>query len=321
VDSHEFGRNGDEYTAKGWEAWPLITMDAANHPLIPTYLKAAGLDAVASAEPLVQQAGYAYARYTVGGPPPDTEIRPSTSEVDDGRNGMGTLGALSFIIEAGVRHSAPNPQADLGQRVDGYRILYRHLLGNAAWRDRIRELAEQARREPLPPFIATNTFWGNVGGKVSRVKVREVATGQVIEVPTANAMTDLVVKGSVPTPRAYVIAAAAAARFIPVLEAQGLRWETLRAPRRAQIERVKLVRMEEPYDELYQRYKDRHIVTRQPLADLDLPVGTLIVPLDQELSRRAIQVLEPCLLYGLYGYPGFREWAKPGTDLPVSRLF
>lgn len=321
VDSHEFGRDGQGYRAKGWSPWPIITMDAANHPLIPEYLKAAGLAAVTAAAPLEQKAGHAYARYSVGGPPPDAEIRPSTVEVDDGRNGLGTLGALSFIIEAGVHHKAKDPNADLGERVDAYRILYRHLLGSRAWRDRIRGLAERARREPLPAFIATNVFWANLGGRVSTVKVLETATGRTLEVPTANAMHDLVVKGSVPTPRAYAIEAGAAALFIPVLEAQGLRWETLAAPRRAQVERVQFLRLEEPYDELYQRYQDRQIVARQPLADLDLPAGTLIVPLDQELARRAIQLLDPCLLYGLYGYPGFRELAKPRTDLPVSRIF
>ena len=321
VDSHEFGRDGEAYTKRGWEAWPLITMDAANHPLVPEYLKAAGLAAVASAEPLLKRAGHAYRRYLVGGPPPDEELRPSTPEVDDGRNGLGTLGALSFIIEAGVRHHSADPSSDLGARVDGYRILYRHLLGDRAWRDRVRKLTERARREPLPPFIATNVFWANLGGKVVSVKVCEAATGRTLEVPTANVMTDLVVKGSVPTPRAYAIEAAAAARFRPVLEAQGLAFETLAAPRKVLEERVRLLRLEEPYDELYQRYKDRQLVERQPRAGRVLPEGTLVVPLDQDLARRAIQVLEPCLLYGLYGYPGFREFAVPGTDLPVSRLF
>jgi hypothetical protein len=321
VDSHEFGRDGEDFAAKGWEAWPLITMDAANHPLIPEYLKRAGLEVVASATTPERRAGYAYDRYHVGGPPPDEEIRPSTPEVDDGRNGMGTLGALSFIIEAGVRHRAADPQADLGQRVDAYRILYRHLLGSKAWRNRIRALSEQARREPLPPFIATNVFWANLGGKVSRIKVRELTTGRVLEVPTAMAMADLVVKGSVPTPKAYAIATATANHFIPVLEAQGIRFEALSAPRKAKVEQVKLLRIEAPYDDLYQRYQDRQIVARQPQADTELPAGTLIVPLDQDLARRAIQVLEPCLLYGLYGYPGFRELAVPGAALPVARLF
>ena len=321
VDSHEFGRDNEDYAKQGWEAWPIITMDGCNHPLIPDYLKGAALEAVTTAAPMQQKAGHAYRRYMVGGPPPDEEIRPSTSEVDDGRNGMGTLGALSFIIEAGVRHRAPDPQADLGERVDGYRILYRHLLGDRAWRDRVLKLAERARREPLPPFIATNTFWANAGGKVSAVKVRELGTGRTLEVPTAMVMTDLVVKGSVPTPLAYAIEPSAAMRFLPVLEAQGLRFETLASPRRAKVERVQFLRLEAPYDDLYQRYKDRQIVARQPRADVDLPAGTLIVPLDQDLARRAIQVLEPCLLFGLYGYPGFRELAKPGADLPVSRIF
>jgi hypothetical protein len=321
ADSHEFGRDGEDYRAKGWEAWPIITMDAANHPLLSEGLKRTGLEAVAAAKPLEQQAGHAYDRYHVGGPPPEEEIRPSTPEVDDGRNGMGTLGALSFIIEAGVRHHAADPQADLGERVDAYRILYRHLLGNRAWRNRVRTLAEHARHEPLPPFIATNTFWANLGGKVASVKVREVATGQAISVPTAMVMEDLVVKGSVPTPKGYAIDATAVARFLPVLEAQGLRYETLAAPKRMRVERVQFLRMEEPYDDLYQRYKDRQIVTRQLQGDVELPAGTIIVSLDQELARRAIQMLDPCLLYGLYGYPGFRELAVPGAPLPVSRLF
>lgn len=321
VDSHEFGRDSEAYAKKGWEAWPIITMDAANHPLIPAALKAAGLGAVAAAGPLLGKGGLAYRRYTVGGPPPDMEIRPSTPEVDDGRNSLGTLGALSFIIESGVRHQAPDPQADLGQRVEGYRRLYQHLLGTRPWRDRILRLSEQARRTPLPPFIATNTFWANRDGKVSTVTVREVATGRTIVVPTANQMTDLVVKGSVPTPRAYAIDPAGAPRFLPVLAAQGLHWETLLAPRRVKAERVRFLRLEAPYDNLYQRYQDRQIVDRQPAVELELPAGTLLVPLDQELARRAIQVLEPCLLYGLYGYPGFRDLASPGDFLPVSRVF
>ena len=321
VDSHEFGRDGEAYAAKGWEAWPVITMDAANHPLIPDPLKRLGLEAVASAAPLEARAGHAYRRYAVGGPPPDEEIRPSTSEVDDGRNSLGTLGALSFIIESGVRHRAADPQADLGERVEGYRILYRHLLGTRAWRMKVRREAEAARRAPLPPFIATNTFWGNVGGRVIPVKVREVATGRTLEIPTPNVMEDLVVKGSVPTPRAYAIAPEAASAFRPVLEAQGFSWRTLEAPESHRVEAVKLLRLEEPYDPLYQRYKDRQIVERLPVTEVRLPAGTLVVPLDQALARRAIQVLEPCLLYGLYGYPPFRGWSAPGTTLPVARLF
>ncbi len=327
ADCHEFTRDGEDYQRVGadhvrrvWERWPLITMDACNHPLIPASLKEAGQQCVASAAPVMAGAGHPYARYTVGGPAPEEEIRPSTPEVDDGRNGLGSHGALSFILEAGVRRSAANPQADLGARVDAFLGLFDHLLGTPESRARVFELSEQARREPLPPFIATNTFWANLGGKVGTVKMCDPTSGQVLEIPTANLMLDLVVKSSVPTPQAYVIEARAAKLFRPLLEYHGLRFRELSAPEKLKTERCRLVRLEEPFDELYQRYENRQIVARGVATECEFPAGTLIVPLDQALARRAIQVLEPCLLYGLYGYAEFRALKQPDGTLPVQRL-
>ncbi|MFZ1615580.1 MAG: M14 family zinc carboxypeptidase [Holophaga sp.] len=327
ADCHEFTRDGEDYVRIGedhvrraWERWPIITLDACNHPLIPASLKIEGLRVVETAAPVLAKAGHPYARYTVGGPAPEEEIRPSTPEVDDGRNGLGSHGAVSFIIEAGVRRSAKDPQADLGIRVDAYLTLFQHLLGTPESRARIFELSEKARREPLPPFIATNTFWGNVDGKVGLVKMSDPASGQVLEIPTANLMLDLVVKSSVPTPKAYVIEARAAKIFRPLLEHHGLVFRELAAAERLKAERCRLVRWEAPYDELYQRYENRTIVARDAAVEREFPAGTLVVALDQPLARRAIQVLEPCLLYGLYSYAEFRALALPDGALPVQRL-
>ena len=320
VDSHEFTRDGKDYQSRGWDCWPLITMDALNHPLIPAYLKEEGLRMVESARPVMAQAGYPYSRYTVGGLPPDQEIRPSTPEVDDGRNGLGSHGALSFIIEAGVLRSAPEPQADLGARVDAYLKLYRHLLGSPESRARVLALAEQARREPLPAWIASTVFWANLGGRTTLVPMGAHATGKLLQIPSPNVMLDLVVKASVPTPRAYAIEPRVAALFRPLLEHHGLRFEALLSARKVRAEACRLLRLEVPYDELYQRYGDRQIVSREPAAEVLLAPGTLLVPLDQPLARRAIQVLEPCLLYGLYGYPEFRALVAADGRLPVLRL-
>jgi len=320
TDSHEFERAPGGYLEKGWVFWPLITLDAANHPLIPETVKSAALERVEGARTVLANAGIPFNRYAVGGPPPDAELRPSTPEVDDGRNSLGTLGAVSFIIESSVRHEIPDPQVDLPQRVRAYRALYDHLLGDVSWRRRVVGLAEEARRAPLPPFIATNVFWANLGGKVSEVPVRELATGRTLKVPTANAMTDLVVKQSVPTPRAYLIEARSAERFRPVLEAQGLRYEVLGAPRRLKAEPCRLLRYEAPFDELYHRHPSRQIVARDAARELEAPVGSLLVPLDQPLARRAIQVLEPCMLFGLYSYAPFRALAQADGTLPVLRV-
>ena len=327
VDCHEFTRDGEDYVRMGadhvrrsFERWPLITMDTCNHPLIPSSLKDAGLAMVTSAAAVMAEAGYRFERYTVGGPAPEEEIRPSTPEVDDARNGLGSHGVLSLIIEAGVRRSAADPQADLGSRVDACLKLFNHLLGTPESRIRILELSEAARREALPPFIATNTFWANVGGKVGTVKMLDSVSNQVLEIPTANLMLDLVVKSSVPTPKAYVIESRVAAIFRPLLEHHGLNFRELAAPEKLKTERCRLVRLEEPYDELYQRYENRLVVARNAAAEFEYPTGTLVVTLDQPLARRAIQVLEPCLLYGLYCYPEFRVLKQSDGTLPVSRL-
>jgi len=327
ADCHEFTRDGEDYVRIGedhvrhaWERWPIITLDGSNHPLIPASLKGEGLRLVETAAPVLAKAGHTYARYTVGGPAPEEEIRPSTPEGDDGRNGLGSHGAVSFIIEAGVRRRAADPQADLGARVDAYLALLQHLLGTPESRARIFELSEKARREPLPPFIATNTFWGNVDGKVGLVKMSDPASGQVLEIPTANLMLDLVVKSSVPTPKAYVIEARAAKAFRPLLERHGLVFRALTAAEKFKAERCRLTRLEAPYDELYQRYENRAIVARDAAAEHEFAEGSLLVSLDQPLARRAIQVLEPCLLYGLYSYAEFRSLALPDGTLPVQRL-
>ncbi len=318
VDSHEFTRDGKDWDAKGWDCWPLITMDGLNAPWIPAALRKEALARVESARPVMAKAGYAYTRYTVGGLPPLDEIRPSTTEVDDGRNSLGSMGILSFIIEAGTRRQPGAPQ-DLPARADAYTRLYRHLLGTAASRRKVEALCEAARREPLPAYLPTNFFWARLDGGNPVVKVTERATGKVLEIPSPGLMTDLVVKGSVPTPRAYVIDAAAAETFKALLDRHGIRYARAgSAP--LQAERCRLLRVEAGYDDLYGRYENRQIVARDPAAGRTFPEGSLLVPLDQPLARSAIGILEPCLLYGLYSYQDFRTLALPDGTLPVWRV-
>jgi hypothetical protein len=253
--------------------------------------------------------------------PPDEEQRPSTLDADDARNGLGAYGCLSFIIEAGVKRSAPDPNADLGERVDAYLALFKFFLtGGRTHRAADLQAVRDARRAPLPAFLPVNCFWGNVDGKITEIQVTDRATGAVRAIPTANFMPDLVVKGSVPAPQAYAIDAAAAGAFRPLLEAHGLRFETLAGPRTVRAEECTLVRMEDTFDEIYQRYEGRQIVRREPAGTRELPAGTLLVPLEQPLARKAAILLEPCQLYGLYQYPGFRSLATPGGRLPVLRV-
>jgi len=324
VDSHEFTKDGRDWGAQGWDArawdsWPLITMDALNVPWIPEPLRREALARVESAKAVMAKAGIPYARYTVGGPPPFAESRPSTTEVDDGRNSLGCLGALSFIIEAGVRRE-PGAPNDLGLRVDAYTRLYRHLLGTPASRRRVEALCAQARKAPLPPWLATNFFWANLGGRLSTVRVVERRTGRPLDVEAPHLMTDLVVKQSVRTPKAYVIDASAAPAFRTLLDRHGVAYEVLKSSSDQKAERCRLVRFEEAFDPLYGRYGNRQIVQQDVPVDRSFPPGSLLVSLDQPLARTAVGLLEPCLLYGIYGYPAYRALVAQDGTMPVWRL-
>jgi hypothetical protein len=319
VDSHEFTRDGKDWDAQGWDCWPLITLDGLNAPWIPGYLKREALATVESARPVMAKAGFPYTRYTVGGLPPLDEIRPSTTEMDDGRNSIGCMGALSFIIEAGVKRQS-GPDADLGRRAAAYTRLYRHLLGTPASRRRVEALCARARVEPLPRFTATNFFWASLDGSMPTVRVTERATGKPLDIPAPGFMTDLVVKASVPTPSGYVIEARAAGPFKALLDHHGIQYRVLGAPESRMAEACRLDRVEPAYDELYGRYGNRQIVHREPAASHLFPEGSLVVSLAQPLARNALGVLEPCLLYGLYSYKDYTVLALPDGTLPVWRL-
>lgn len=320
VDCHEFTRGGKEYAERGWDEWPIIMMDTANHPIFDAAVTAAGLRWVQSAAAGMADAGLNYERYSVGGLPPDDEQRYSSPEVDDGRNGLGAFGGISLIIEAGVRRHLDDPDIDLAQRVDAYLTLLRPFIDDASNRATDIEAVSRARQALPPPFIATNVFWANAGHRVTRFKLLDAGSGRTIEVPTANFMADLVVKRSVPTPAGYAIEPAAAQVFRPLLERHAIPFVELGKRQSVLAERCRLVRVEEEYDAVYARYEGRQIVERVAPIAAELAAGTLLVTLDGPEARRAALLLEPTMMYGLFQEPEVQTLIGAEGALPVLRV-
>lgn len=320
VDAHEFGRDQEEWTRKGWEKWPDITMDGLNNPHFDRGRLAAAKRWVdASAAPL-EKAGHRFLRYWVGGAPPDDEQRHSAPDTDGGLNGIGAYGGLSFIIEASVRHRSPDPQADLGKRVDAYLVLFRRFLAGGGRRDEDRSVVEKAWKRPLPAFLPSDALWVNPEGTVTEFPAVELATGRAIRVPTANVMTDLAVKRSVPSPIGYAVEPAAAAEIGALLTRHGLGFETIAAPRTVTAESCSLLRVEEEFDELYGRYGGRTIVKRGAAKAVELTAGSLWVPLEGPDALRAAILLEPTAMYGLWQYPRLRALVAWDGTIPVRRV-
>lgn len=320
VDAHEFSRDSKEWAKRGWEKWADITMDGLNNPHFDAERIGAARRWVDESATVEAKAGHNFQRYWVGGAPPEDEQRHSAPDTDGGLNGIGAYGGLSFIIEAAVRHESKNPAADLGKRIDAYLVLFRRFLEGASRRAGDLAVVERARRLPLPAFLPSDALWVNRGATVTEFPVVEVATGKVLKVPTANLMTGIAVKRSVPTPLGYAVDPKAAGGIGALLTRHGIPFETLAAARRVPAETWTLLRVEEEFDDVYSRYGGRTIVKRGEVRETELVAGSLFVPIEGEEALRAAILLEPSAMYGLWQYPVFRPLVGADGEIPVRRV-
>ena len=320
VDCHEFGRDGQSFASRGWIKWPIIMLDAANYPFLSPEVLNAGSRHIGLVDYFMNHRGHPYTRYYVGGVPPEEEIRHSTTELNDGRNGLALYGGLSFIIESGRFGRAENPDSDLAARVDAYLDLLSTFLQHDPYREENIKNIDNSRTESLPPFIPVNCFWGNCGNRPSRIKVLEQASGKELEIETPNFMGDLIVKKTVPTPKGYLIAAADFKPYQSLLQRHAVPHHNLTTKDTFMVEKCQLLRIETEDDPVYERYGGRQIVERKRAEQMTFPAGALWVPLEGKAARRAALILEPCMLYGLYQYDAFRATVLSDGIVPVYRV-
>lgn len=325
VDCHEFSRDSSDYAAHGYTEWPLIMLDTANLTIYPEQGYALGVRFSEAVADQLRDAGVQACRYYVGafpGPADDGELRYSTLDPDDARNGLGAYGAMSFIIESGIHRQADDPLADLPERVAAYRKILDAMLAER-WLRACRDASVAMRSTPLPPAIATNTMWANTSARATPLRVVDAETGQTRVLQTTSFAHNRVVKSAVVTPAGYVIHAEAAEAYARVLDAHGLAYTTLEQPKALHTERVELTRIEDTFDAVYHRYAGRQITRPLAAVGTSFPAGSLVVRLDELDSvdaRRAILLLEPRMLFGLYQWPEFQRLAQPGATLPIARL-
>jgi hypothetical protein len=295
-------------------------IDYANNPLFDP----AGVDLAHQwieefKKPMIRK-GINFTRYYVGGIPPDEEQRYSTPECDDARNGIGAYGGLSFIIESGIRRKATDPLADLKHRVVAYMELFGLILDTAHKQaDRITTLYENQPQKP-GKFIATNYFWAKSGPQINQVQVIDTTRGVSRKIETANFMTELVIKKSVPAPTGYIIPSDATGLFTDLLNRHGLDFRILSESVELFVEPVRLIRVENTQDSVYQRYAGRQITKAEKKITKTFSTGSVRVNLDQEFFRKTIIVLEPNMLYGLYKYNEYAPLADHAGILPVYRI-
>lgn len=322
VDCHEFRRDSQDYLERGWTEWPIIMMDAGNHPNLPDSLYDLGVAWVERMTPHLSAAGHPYQRYVVGDAPPHGELRYSTTDVDDARNGLGQYGVLSFIIESGIYRKSENPRADLGQRIDAYLILLHQLIDPPLrHREEALRVINEVQRTPLPASIATNHFWGSVGLQTKHYPVVDQETNETIFIPTTQFMEERIVKQTTTIPDGYIIMGDDKTLdiYADLLTAHGLNFDRASYSKDYLLEACILDRIESDYDEQYNRYEERQIVSVQRATSTRIAKGSLFVPLEAETALRTVLLLEPSQLFGLYQHARFKDLTQEGAPLPVYR--
>ena len=105
---------------------------------------------------------------------------------------------------------------------------------------------------------------------------------------------------------------------LDLLRAHGLRADALE---RAQTRRVERFRIDsvQVEDEPYQNRRPQTLVGAYEAAEVTLPAGTLVVPVDQPLGRLAVALLEPRAADGVAYWGVLEEPLRPSSFYPIAR--
>ncbi|MEQ9461479.1 MAG: M14 family zinc carboxypeptidase [Phycisphaeraceae bacterium] len=332
IDCHEFRRDTGDYTAQGYLEWPLVMMDTANTALLPDSYYVLGKLWLERVAPVMASAGINYSRYLVGDAPPGGELRFSTLDPDDARNGMALQsGSLGYIIESGIVRGAAEPQADLGVRARAHRLLvWLAIALPGEMRSEARTRLARAKREPLPNFIPVDTFWGEALPEAlgeerqgRTIPVIDVEKGETLIVAAPNHRTTRVVKRRVVTPVGYYIPAEHAEVYGDLAKRHGIP-ASLVNDRPEKLEILRLVSVSETYDERYHRYAGLQTVAvaddiaLEGEADAGLLIDLTGMP--PMRARAAIAVFDPHMSAGLYQWQKYRATVGDDGIIPVMRV-
>jgi hypothetical protein len=262
--------------------------------------------------------------YVVGGPPEEARMRFSTTDINDSRQSMGIYNTLSFLFE-GKRWD--NHTAHIGRRTRAQVVAMQSFLEAVA-----------ANAELIFETVSTARASLAAAGGPSRVHIRQdyrpdperpilrypifdLRTWASREAELGNFEPMVVPLLSVERPWGYAIPADQS-ELIALLERHRIDFTRLETAFRAPVERYLI----EAVTEVEVEDKEADDISVQVRReDLEIPAGTIVVPLSQPASNLIPLLLEPQSLWAPYGERGgrqlaFRSLLEAGTIFPVARL-
>ncbi|MBN8544875.1 MAG: succinylglutamate desuccinylase/aspartoacylase family protein [Ignavibacteria bacterium] len=265
----------------------------------------------------VRSAGFSYAEYTPGGPPEKEYIRHSTYDINDGRQGFGSLGTLSFIQEGknGI-DSVENIKTRSNSQKTGMTAYLKFMFENAG---KIKEMVEVEKKKIVdgsPEKVAIQMIHtGN--GKKLEMHLLTLATGKDTVVfvndyrPVVKSVFDVV------KPAGYLI---------PADDKELVNWANRHKFIMTKYSPDKSDRIEEYMITKIDSMDFEGDIVINPgystatLTSKELKGDYYLLTTRQLGGNVVVQALEPKSIIGLATYKYFDYLIKAGTKYPVLRL-
>lgn len=272
----------------------------------------------------IEEAGFTFHNYLVGDP---DYIRYSTSNINDGRQGMGILNTFSLILE-GRNAQGYAPAGNLDRRVGGQVAALEGLLHFVRdHAEEIRTTVRQSRREmvegnvdsfvltmdrasdgtPLTlPALEVQETGGNGG--------QEYEAGDTLTVEIEEFYPRVVVDREVSMPEGYLVPAEQS-EIIQLLQRHSVDLDTLEAGRRVDVEQFQADGFTE------EEYESTTTIPTGSLRETtyETQAGDVFVPTTQLRGRMVATALEPQSMHGLAQYDAFDSLLTEGP-FPIMRV-
>ena len=273
----------------------------------------------------IRDAGISYHEYLVGGPPEVGRLRFSTTDINDSRQSMGIYNTLSFLFE-GKRWD--DHTAHIGSRTQGQVVAMKSFLETvAANAEEIRQVVSRARASLVADAAESSSihirqdYVADPERPTVHYPVFDLRTWESREAELGNFEPKVVPLLSVDRPWGYAIPAQQT-DLIALLDRHRIDYQRLPAAVPATVERY---RIDEILPVIVEDKEAVDIAAGVLRGELELPAGTVIVPLRQPAANLLPLLLEPQSLWAPYGARGgqhlvFDSLLEVGTIFPVIRI-
>jgi hypothetical protein len=263
----------------------------------------------------------------------ETLLRPSTTDLNDGRNSLGIYETLSFIQECSSRHDVPTLQERTRWQYSGIRGLIDAVAADDARvlslvRDARAELVRKAAkpaagnvvhlkmeyvRNPSEPTLTLRAFVRTAGGRAAgAANAAPAVDTQVVK----NWFPKVESRLTVARPLGYIVPAANQ-EVIKTLRDHGISFVMLGKDTQVDAETY---RIKEIVPSKVDYVAPEKIQVEVQTGKITVPKGDYYVPVDGAAANLIASLLEPMSEYGLIRYQAYKLVPAQGAAFPILRV-